>query len=214
MRSTTNLRVIRSIDLPSMSASPRYGRSLVRLGPWPAKSFRRTCVEQRRARCFGGAVTETEVNEDFVDIVSSFVEEGVAFVVVGAYALAAHGFPRTTGDIDLFVEPSAVNAKRVFRALLAFGAPVMAHGVSEEDFAKSGNVYQLGLPPRRIDVLTSISGVSFSEAVEEAIEGKLGPITVRFIGRAAMRRNKLSAARPKDLLDAELLAEPKTEVDD
>jgi len=154
-------------------------------------------------------VTEPSVNEDFVDIVSSFTEEGVAFLVVGAYALAAHGFPRTTGDIDLFVEPTAVNATRVFRALLAFGAPVAAHGVSEEDFAKPGNVYQLGLPPRRIDVLTSISGVTFAEANEKAIEGKLGPVTVRFIGRAAMRRNKLAAARPKDILDAELLEDPE-----
>ena len=154
-------------------------------------------------------MTEPSVNQDFVDIVSSFTDEGVAFLVVGAYALAAHGFPRTTGDIDLLVEPTAVNAKRVFRALLAFGAPVAAHGVSEEDFAKPGNVYQLGLPPRRIDVLTSISGVTFAEANEKAIEGKLGPVTVRFIGRAAMRRNKLAAGRPKDLLDAELLEETK-----
>ena len=150
-------------------------------------------------------MTEPSVNEDFVDMVSAFAEEGVVYLVVGAYALAAHGFPRTTGDIDLLVEPTAANAKRVFRALLAFGAPVAAHGVSEEDFAKPGNVYQLGLPPRRIDVLTSISGVTFAEANEEAIEGKLGPVTVRFIGRAAMRRNKLAAARPKDILDAELL---------
>ena len=154
-------------------------------------------------------MTEPSVNQDFVDIVSSFTDEGVAFLVVGAYALAAHGFPRTTGDIDLLVEPTAVNAKRVFRALLAFGAPVAAHGVFEEDFAKPGNVYQLGLPPRRIDVLTSISGVTFAEANEKAIEGKLGPVTVRFIGRAAMRRNKLAAGRPKDLLDAELLEETK-----
>jgi hypothetical protein len=126
----------------------------------------------------------------------------------GLTRLAAHGFPRTTGDIDLFVEPTADNAARVFRALLAFGAPVSAHGVSESDFAKPGNVYQLGLPPRRIDVLTSISGVSFAEAAEAAIEGKLGPVSVRFIGRAAMRRNKLAAARPKELLDTELLAQP------
>ncbi|MEI9937413.1 MAG: hypothetical protein WDO69_09330 [Pseudomonadota bacterium] len=80
--------------------------------------------------------------------------------------------------------------------------------MSKSDFEKPGNVYQLGLPPRRIDVLTSISGVTFAEAAERAIEGKLGPVTVRFIGRAAMRRNKLAAARPKDLLDAELLEDP------
>jgi len=156
-------------------------------------------------------VIEAEVNEDFVDLAASFVDEGVNFVIVGAYALAAHGFPRTTGDIDFFVQPTPSNARRVLRALLQFGAPVTAHGVSEDDFAKPGNVYQIGLPPRRIDVLTSISGVSFDEASEAAIDGKLGAVPVRFIGRAAMRRNKLAAGRPKDLLDAELLDEAKSD---
>ena len=86
-------------------------------------------------------------------MVSAFTEEGVIFLVVGAYALAAHGFPRTTGDIDLLVEPTAASAQRVFRALLGFGAPVTAHGVAEEDFAKPGNAYQLGLPARRPQIL-------------------------------------------------------------
>jgi hypothetical protein len=153
-------------------------------------------------------VNESTVNDDFVDLVSCFIEQGVSFVVVGAYALAAHGFPRTTGDIDLFVQPTAANAGRVYRALLEFGAPVVAHAVSQDDFAKPGNVYQIGLPPRRIDILTSISGVSFEEAVAEAIEGNLGPVTVRFIGRTAMKRNKRAAGRPKDILDADLLDEP------
>jgi hypothetical protein len=156
-------------------------------------------------------VSDSTVNDDFVDLVSCFVEQGVSFVVVGAYALAAHGFPRTTGDIDLLVQPTPANAGRVYRALLDFGAPVVAHGVSEDDFANTGNVYQIGLPPRRIDVLTSISGVSFDEAVADAIEGKLGPVSVRFIGRAAMKRNKLATGRPKDILDAALLDEPPPE---
>jgi hypothetical protein len=150
-------------------------------------------------------VSTSELNEDFVDIVTSFIDQDVEFIVVGAYALAAHGYPRTTGDIDLFVRPSAENARRVYQALLQFGAPVAAHGVSERDFAAAGNVYQIGLPPRRIDILTSISGVTFDEALEGAVQGKLGPSTVRFIGRAAMRRNKLASGRPKDLVDAELL---------
>ena len=153
-------------------------------------------------------MNEATVNDDFVDLVSCFLDQGVSFVVVGAYALAVHGFPRTTGDIDLFVEPTVDNAARVYRALLEFGAPVAAHNVSESDFARPGNVYQIGLPPRRIDVLTSISGVSFAEATADAIEGKLGPVSVRFIGRAAMKRNKLASGRPKDLLDAALLDEP------
>jgi len=116
-----------------------------------------------------------DVNDDFVDIASGFIDNGVEFLIVGAYALAA------------------------------FGAPVAAHGVSERDFEVEDKVYQLGLPPRRIDILTSISGVSFDEAAADAIEGNLGPVKVRFIGRAAMARNKLASGRPKDLVDAELL---------
>lgn len=146
-----------------------------------------------------------DVNEDFVDIARGFVDNDVEFLIVGAYALAAHGFPRTTGDIDLFVRPTPDNAARVFRALADFGAPVAAHGVTQRDFEVADKVYQLGLPPRRIDILTSISGVSFDEAAADAIEGHLGPIKVRFIGRSAMARNKLASGRPKDLVDAELL---------
>lgn len=146
-----------------------------------------------------------DVNEDFVDIVACLTAEGAEFLIVGAYALAAHGFPRMTGDIDIFVRPTAENSARVYRALLAFGAPVVAHGVTEREFQVEDNVYQMGLPPRRIDIMTSVSGVSFDEARAEAIEGKLGDVTVRFIGRAAQARNKRAAGRPKDLVDAELL---------
>jgi hypothetical protein len=146
-----------------------------------------------------------DVNEDFVDMAKGFIDNGVDFLIVGAYALAAHGFPRTTGDIDMLVRPTPENAARVFRALTDFGAPVAAHGVSPHDFEVEEKVYQLGLPPRRIDILTSISGVSFDEAAAEAIEGNLGSVRVRFIGKAAMARNKLASGRPKDLVDAELL---------
>jgi hypothetical protein len=146
-----------------------------------------------------------DVNEDFVDIAKGFIDNGVEFLIVGAYALAAHGFPRTTGDIDILVRPAPDNAARVFRALVEFGAPVAAHGVTQRDFEVEGKVYQLGLPPRRIDILTSLSGVSFDEAAANAIEGHLGPAKVRFIGKAAMARNKLASGRPKDLVDAQLL---------
>ena len=155
-----------------------------------------------------GDVTESGVNEDFVDLITIFIAQGVEFVVVGAYALAVHGFPRTTGDIDLFVQPTSANASRIYRALVEFGAPVAAHGVVESDFSKPGNVYQVGLPPRRIDILTSITGVSFDEATADAVSGHLGPVRVRFIGRASMKKNKLATGRPKDLVDAALLDEP------
>ena len=147
----------------------------------------------------------TEVNPDFADMVACLVEHEVDFLVVGAYALAAHGFPRATGDIDLLVRPTAANAERVLRALAAFGAPVAAHGVSTRDFEQPDHVYQIGLPPRRIDILTSISGVSFDEAAADAVDGNLGGVPVKFIGREAMVRNKRASGRLKDLADAELL---------
>ena len=126
-------------------------------------------------------------------------------MVVGAHALAAHGAPRATGDLDLFVRPDLENARRVFRALQRFGAPLAAHGVTEEDFATPGTVYQLGLPPRRIDVLTELSGITFDEAVADVVVGHLGAQEVRCIGLDAMLRNKLAAGRTKDLADAEVL---------
>ena len=150
-------------------------------------------------------MTRPELNEDFIDVLAAFDEHGVDFVVVGAHALAAHGIVRATGDIDLFVRCSPENARRVFSALVAFGAPIAAHGISVADFELPDNVYQIGLPPRRIDVLTSISGVSFDEAWGSRIAVQMGGVDVHVLGREAMIRNKRCAARPKDLIDAESL---------
>ena len=99
------------------------------------------------------------LHEDFRDLLVLFADADVEFVVVGAYALAFHGAPRASGDIDLFIRPSSANAGRVFDALARFGAPLESAGVTPADFTRSGTVYQIGLPPRRIDVLTGISGV-------------------------------------------------------
>ena len=151
------------------------------------------------------AMVRPELNEDFIDVLAAFAEHGVEFVVVGAHALAAHGIVRATGDIDLFVRSSPENARRVFEALVAFGAPIAAHSISVADFELPDNVYQLGLPPRRIDVLTSISGVTFDEAWASRVAVQIGGVDVHVLGREAMIRNKRSAARPKDLLDAESL---------
>ncbi len=145
-------------------------------------------------------VERTELNEDFIDVLAAFAEHGVEFVVVGA-----HGIVRATGDIDLFVRFSPENAPRVFAALVAFGAPIAAHGISVADFELPDNVYQIGLPPRRIDVLTSISGVTFDEAWASRVAVRIGGVDVHVLGREAMIRNKRSAARPKDLLDTESL---------
>jgi hypothetical protein len=151
-----------------------------------------------------------EVPEDFVDFVACFREEGCEFVVVGAHAVAAHGAPRATGDLDIFVRASAENGERIFRALARFGAPVAAHGIRAEDFATAGTIYQIGLPPQRIDVLTAISGVSFDDALRDAIAGHLGPEIVRCIGMDALIRNKRAAGRAKDLADVETLEELRT----
>ena len=146
-----------------------------------------------------------DLPEDFLDLLGCLEGEQCDYVVVGAHALAAHGLARATGDLDVFVRPERENAGRVYRALSRFGAPLAAHQVAEEDFAVPGTVYQMGLPPRRIDVLTAISGVSFDEAVSEPVVGALGSARVRCIGLEAMIRNKRAAGRPKDLADAAAL---------
>lgn len=143
--------------------------------------------------------------QDFIDLVQCLREESCEFVIVGAHAIAAHGAPRATGDLDVLVRPDASNAQRVFRALLRFGAPVAAHGVSDADFMLSGTVYQMGLPPNRIDLMTSISGVSFDEAIADTVTGRLGDELVPCIGLDALIRNKRAAARPKDLGDVATL---------
>jgi len=143
-----------------------------------------------------------DLNPDFLDLLRALVDAGVEFVIVGAYALSFHGAPRASGDIDIFVRPSPDNAARIWRALLAFGAPVSAAGVAQTDFEKPDLVYQIGLPPRRIDVLTSISGVTFDEAWSSREPATVEGRTVHFIGREMYLRNKLAAGRPKDLADA------------
>src|SRR2546425_775318 len=105
-------------------------------------------------------------------------EASVEFVVVGAHALAAHGIARATGDIDIWVRPSQENAERVMRALSLFGAPMQAHGIGVADFAAPGVVYQIGLPPRRIDLLTEISGVDFDYAWSSRVDAEIAGLTL------------------------------------
>ncbi len=146
-----------------------------------------------------------EINDDFADMLRALVEAGVEFVVVGAHALAAHGLPRATGDIDLFVRPTDENARRVMLALAEFGAPIDAHGITAADFASPGTVYQIGLPPRRIDLLTEISGVSFEEAWASRMEATVAHLQLAFLGRDALIKNKVASGREKDLLDVRTL---------
>ena len=150
-------------------------------------------------------MTTPALNEDYLDLLRAFVRERVAFLIVGAHALAVHGVPRATGDLDLLVRPDPPNAERVITALRSFGAPLATHGVSAADFARPGMVYQIGVAPRRIDVLTAISGVSFEEAWAGHTQAELQGLRLPVLGRAALLRNKRAAGRTKDLADAEQL---------
>lgn len=142
---------------------------------------------------------------DFHDVLAALVSHDVCFIVVGAHALAAHGVPRVTGDLDIWVETTETNASRIWNALADFGAPLPALEIQESDFLKPDQVVQLGLPPYRIDIMTSISGVDFAEAREGALSGTLFDVPVLFIGRQAFLRNKRASGRPKDLEDIRLL---------
>ena len=142
---------------------------------------------------------------DFRDLLVEFADGGVEFLVIGGHAVGRHGYVRATLDLDVLVRPSAQNARRVIAALAKFGAPLTAHGVTEADFAKTGTVYQIGVPPSRVDVLTSIAGVTFDEVWATKVDGKIEGRGIHFIGREALIRNKRAAGRPKDLLDADEL---------
>jgi hypothetical protein len=139
------------------------------------------------------------MNRDFSDMLSALSAGGAEYLVVGAHALAAHGRPRATGDLDLWVRPTPENAGRVWRALAQFGAPLGSLSVA--DLEHSGIVFQIGVPPCRIDILTSIDGVDFDEAWPRRIHVSIGPNEVPVLGREDLVANKRAAGRPKDLAD-------------
>jgi hypothetical protein len=145
------------------------------------------------------------LNEDFRDLLIELADAEVEFLIVGAFAVAFHGVPRATGDMDVFVRPSPANAPRVFEALVRFGAPVASADVTPENFQEPGVVYQIGQPPRRIDVMTEISGVSFDEAWAHRQTVRFEGRTIPFIGRRELVRNKKATGRPKDLADVSRL---------
>jgi len=141
--------------------------------------------------------------KDLREFVASLNSTGAEFLVVGGFALAFHGVPRYTGDIDLLVGTSAENARRLHQALAAFGFGSL--GLSPEDFTRPGRVIQLGLPPNRIDLLTSIDGVDFEAAWRGRAPGELDGLPVQFIGREDLIQNKRAAGRTQDLADLEAL---------
>lgn len=147
------------------------------------------------------------LNPDFRDMLSALLSAGAEFLLVGAHAMAAHGYPRFSHDFDLVVRCEPENAKRVWRALEIFGAP-MFH-FSLRDLEQPDMVLQLGAPPGRIDIMTSISGVSFDEAWAQRIEVNIDGLKVPIIGLDELIRNKKAAAREKDELDVKQLEKLK-----
>jgi hypothetical protein len=147
------------------------------------------------------------VNEDFRDILAALLEVGARFLVVGAHAMAVHGVPRATGDLDVWIETDSDNTNRVWAALLRFGAPMTDMGVTREHLERPDQVIQIGLPPRRIDILTSITGVEFETAWPDHVTHDVEGLAVPFLGRAALVRNKRATGRAKDRADLEALGE-------
>jgi hypothetical protein len=142
-------------------------------------------------------------NPDFKDMLLALSGAKIDFLLIGAYAVAAHGHPRATGDLDLWVRPDAQTAPRVYRVLADFGAPL--HDLMVDDLAKPGMVFQIGVEPSRIDILTSISGVEFDHAWANRLSIELDGIELCVIGRADLIVNKRACGRPQDIADAETL---------
>lgn len=141
--------------------------------------------------------------QDFKDLLSALNAAGVDYLVVGGQALAVHGLVRATKDLDVWVRPERKNAKRVIAALEKFGAPL--HGLTEDDLVAQDTVFQIGVPPLRIDMRTGIKGVEFEDAWKDRLKTKFGGVAASVISVEALVRNKKALGRPRDRLDVKWL---------
>ena len=143
-------------------------------------------------------------NSDYADMAKALLDAGAEFMLVGGFAVSIHGYPRTTFDIDFWVRPTPENALRVIAALRSFGAPLQ--NVTARDFDHPDIVLQIGVAPRRIDILTRIDGVSWEEAAPHVISENCNGLSIPVIGLEDLVRNKRASGRPKDEADAAALA--------
>jgi hypothetical protein len=143
------------------------------------------------------------LNSNFKDMLTALNDAEAEYLIIGAYAMAAHGCPRATGDIDIWIRPTPDNAAKVWDALRRFGAPLSR--VTVADLHTPETVYQIGLPPQRIDILTSVSGVDFEAAWMERLPIDVEGLAVSVIGLRHLYENKLACGREKDVLDAKIL---------
>ena len=148
------------------------------------------------------------LNEDYKEMLQCLAAEGIRFLLVGAYAIAVHGYPRATMDIDIWVMPSPDNAAATLKALRRFGAAL--HGLSVDDLQKDDTIFQIGVAPRRIDMITGASGLQFEEAFTRSVKIDIDGIEVHIPSVDDLIRNKRASGRTKDLADAEALEALKT----
>ena len=141
------------------------------------------------------------LNQDYKDILFLLSKFGVDFLLVGAYAMAVHGFPRATADIDIFIKPSGENSRRIMKALAEFGASL--DNITVSDFETPGIVVQIGVAPRRIDLITEIDGLTFDEAENDKVVVELEGLSIPVISKEKLIINKLATGRAQDRLDAE-----------
>jgi hypothetical protein len=147
------------------------------------------------------------VNQNFKELLLAFNGHDVEYLVVGAHALAAHGHVRATKDLDLWVRPEQSNAQRVLQALSDFGAPLS--DLTADDLNRKETIFQIGLPPLRIDIITSIDGVEFAEAWPDRVEASFGGVPAFVISRHHLVANKKTTARLQDLADVQQLESTK-----
>ncbi|MEO5897150.1 MAG: hypothetical protein ABIS06_15785 [Vicinamibacterales bacterium] len=145
------------------------------------------------------------INPDFNDLFAALNATGSRYLLVGGYAVAVHAIPRFTKDLDIWIEPSADNALRVMDALRQFGAPL--ESLSTADLMAPGTIFQIGIPPNRIDLVMAIDGVIFSDAWASRLNAHYGDVAISVISRTDLIRNKRAVGRPQDLVDAALLEE-------
>jgi predicted nucleotidyltransferase len=143
---------------------------------------------------------EHPLNKDYRDMIVCLLQAGVDFMLVGGYAVALHGWPRTTFDIDFWIMANPENAKSILQAIRSFGAPLM--DLTEEDFHKPGMVFQIGTEPQRIDIVSAVDGLEYSDAVKRAVKMNVDGLEIKVISIDDLIANKRASGRPKDIADA------------
>ena len=143
------------------------------------------------------------LNEDYKEMLQILLDNEIKFLIVGAYAMGIYGYPRATGDIDIWVLTSAENSDKIFKALKQFGAPVQQ--INDKTFTEQGIIFQIGIAPRRIDIITQIDGVDFDKAYENRQEIVIENMRIPVVSREDLINNKESTGREKDALDAKEL---------